>query len=106
MSDSRVRRLPQDSSACSFTTSLGSLSSLSLTNRGCLRRSPEVHSRKSTCATRSGRSHTHFFILSAVRASPQRDGRLSGRLTNGKVEETKVRSFSKTSRREAGTKSL
>jgi hypothetical protein len=35
---------------------------------------PKVHSRNSTCATRSGRSHKHFFILSAVRASPQRDG--------------------------------
>jgi hypothetical protein len=64
----------QISGPCSFTTSCASLSSRSLTNLECRSRSAPVHSRKSICATSSGRSHTAFFIVSASSSRPNLDG--------------------------------
>src|SRR6266550_4756468 len=73
----------------SLTTLLASLSSRSPANSECLSRSASVHSKNSICATASGRSQTHSFILSAVSSSPQRDLCVSGRLTKGIVGETR-----------------
>jgi hypothetical protein len=83
--------------------SRGSLSSRRSANCECLRWSPSVRSRNSICATSSGRTQTHFFIFSAVNASPHRALWVSGRFTNGHSGVTSGRSFSKTLRRDAGT---
>jgi hypothetical protein len=65
--------------------------------------SASVHSRNSICATISGRNQTHFFIFSAVNASPHRALWVSGRFTNGHFKMTSGFSFSNSLRREAGT---
>ena len=64
-----------------------SLSSRNPTNFECRRWSASVHSRNSICATSSGRNHTHFFIFSAVNASPHRAFQVSGRFHEGTVRD-------------------
>jgi hypothetical protein len=52
-------------------------------NRACRKCPSGVHSTNSTSAASSGRTHTHSFIFSAVRPSPHRPERASGRFANG-----------------------
>src|SRR5690242_20359955 len=70
-------------SACSLTTSRGSLSSRNPRKLACLRCPSGVHSRIPICATSFGFSQQHSFMASAVNAIPRRAFAGSGKLSNG-----------------------
>src|SRR5436305_8352281 len=90
--------------AGSRTTSRAFLSSRNPANRECRRWLAEVHSVYSICATSSGFSQWHFFITSAVSASPRRAFFGSGRLAKGHTGVSRGRIRSNRSLRVRGTK--
>jgi hypothetical protein len=82
------------------------LSSLMPTNRECLKWLSGVHSTNSNCPTNAGLSQWQSFIFTAVKPSPHRPARASGRLANGQVVVSSPRNRFAKSWRKAGVKPL